>query len=218
MELKLVVIVIATISAGASSGILSGYLTSISQNASFQEEIDILKSQTNELKTQTDIQEKRLLNEEEQTETMRESLEKESLISVKLLPYIDTYMIQSSVSIDSLGGSEYIREQEAMPASISLESGEEYDFDIIITNVGEDTAVVNSYKIEVIRQLDTSGSWSARGYDIKKILKPHDEPLIITHKINVTERDFSPYGDIFFTVIYDNGISEAASIRYLIDD
>jgi len=111
-----------------------------------------------------------------------------------------------------------------MESRIVLTKNEITQFDVIITNVGNDVAIINglgSAELIVNEGKFQLNAWISNihpngtvlDHSIGKILKPNSDSLIVPFWINATS-DFAPKGEIFFTVIHDNGINSTTSINY----
>lgn len=185
---------------------LTAFFTSYFEQDAVQQQISQLEEQTQDQKNKTSIM-------KQQLETYTKSLEKESLLSVKVLPRSAGSQTTGMVTYEEGPYKNFKREYSSFSSPISLIENQTYTFDIIITNIGADTAVLNYYEAEYHTQFDAGSSTAFFGEELNTILKSSDEPLIIKHDLK-TEKSMAPNGTLYFTVIYDNGFAESDSIQY----
>lgn len=187
---------------------------------------DSISKQIEELSTQNSILESTLEDQQEQTKIMNQtltnlqkSLEKESLISVKVLVHTEELHnpFGAGFSVKS-GGGVFEREIYATESSIPLKANHTMKFDIIITNVGSDTAVLNGYQVQIFTDYGpSSSSWQTSFRDIRTILEANSSPMIIPFELEI-EPKFAPKGEMFFVVSHDNGVNESYSLKYYYED
>jgi hypothetical protein len=222
-DTKLAFVIISAVLSGIVSGVVSAYYSSMANQEALETQINFLKE---DIKLQNDALTDSKVKTgimDEQLQAMRESLEKKSLVSVKVNAHAPGGPYEALVVYESsINGTK--RTLEALESRIVLIKNEITQFDIIITNVGNDIAVINGYGSAEIIVDEDKFHLSARvsnihpngtvlDHSIGKILKPNSDSLIIPFWINATS-DFAPKGKIFFTVIHDNGINSTASINY----
>lgn len=226
-RIKLTVVILSAVLSGAITGIFSGYFSAMVNKEALENQINFLKEdiklQHEELadsKIKTGIMDRQL-------QAMEESLEKKSLISVKVNAHTSGGPYEALVRYESsINGTK--RTVETLESRINLIKNEITQFDIIITNVGNDVAVINRYgsaEIRIDEDKFHSSKWLSNkdpsgtilDHSIDKILKPDSEPLIIPFWINATS-DFAPKGSIYFVVFHDNGINGTTSINYKLVD
>lgn len=145
------------------------------------------------------------------------------MVSVKVNAHAPGGPYEAAVTYESsINGTK--RTLETLESRIVLTKNEITQFDIIITNVGNDVAIINgigSSEIIVNEGKFQLNAWVSNihpngtvlDHSIGKILKPNSDSLIVPFWINATS-DFAPKGEIFFTVIHDNGINSTASVNY----
>lgn len=206
-----------TIGVSIGGAIILAYFTALF--TSYFEQ-NTVKQQISHLEEQKDLMEQDLQDQKNKTAIMKQelvtftkSLEKESLLSVKVLPRGAGSPISGMVTYETGPYKEFKREYSTFSSYISLIENQTYTFDIIITNIGADTAVLNYYETEYHTQFDTGSSTAFSGKEINTILKSSDEPLIIKHDLKA-EKSMAPNGTLYFTVIYDNGFAKSDSIQY----
>jgi len=189
------------------------------QEASIEKQIENLNTQNNLLNATLQDQEKQTKIMNQTLANLKKSLEKESLISVKVLPYTD-YLdnpFGSGYSLE-LGGGKIEREIYPVKSSITLRENTTMKFDVVVTNTGTDTAILNSYLVQVIADGDPYGnSITTKHEDIKVILEANSDPLIIPLELEILP-SYSPSGEIFFVVSHDNGVDESYSLKYRYED
>lgn len=183
------------------SASVTAYVTGITETKPLQEQLDDQKQKTT------------IMNQT--LHAMQQSLERKSLISVKILPYVgfpsDKFVGFKYV----LGpGNHYTRETSVSNTSLNLIANQNYTFDIVITNIGGDTAVLNYYLVEKVQKTDRTGSINQGSQDINRILRSNSDPLIIKYNFTA-DKTYAPNGTLYFTVSYDNGAAESGAIPYV---
>lgn len=203
----------AVISALIASGTAVGLNT-------IQEES--IKKQIESIKTQNIILNDTLTDQQEQTKILNQtltnlekSLERKSLISVKVLPYTEELYNSFGAGYKiTHGGGIFEREIYPTQSAIPVIANTTMKFDIIITNVGTDTAVLNGYQVQIFTEYNpTSIAYQTNFIDIRTILEANSSPKIIPFEIEITPK-FAPRGEIFFAVSHDNGVDESYSLKY----
>jgi|APSaa5957512535_1039671.scaffolds.fasta_scaffold04523_8 hypothetical protein len=205
------VILIAIIS-GIVSGLVGSVVIGYIQLEPTQAEIDELKNQNSILFDTLQDQKEKTVILNQTLQNMQKSLERESLISVKVLPHLEPLDSPFDVGVSGYVDEKHNRTAYHYASSISLPKSGLATFNIIITNVGLDTAILNKYTVEFITINETTGSWSTHNRDIREILES-GEMKIISFEIE-SDSIKGPTGEIFFTVVHDNGISESYSLNY----
>lgn len=196
-----------------SVALLTVFSTSYLGQESVQKQISQLEKQNGLMEQDLQDQKNKTTIMKQELETYTKSLEKESLLSVKILPYDAGSQITGMVRYEDGPYKNFKRDYSSFSSPISLIENQTYTFDIIITNIGADTAVLNYYTYEYHTQFDTGSTTGFFNKELNKILKSSDEPLIIKHTLE-TKKDMAPNGTLYFTVIYDNGFAKADSIQY----
>ena len=215
-QLKLIIIV-AIISTTIPT--ITAFVLHDMQEQSVQEELQQLRTQNDILKDTLDDQQKQTEIMNQSIIDFQKSLEKESLISVKVIPYVEDLYNPFDVGFKIQAGKSFVREIFPIKRTIPLKADETVKFDIVITNTGSDTAILNSYDVEVITHYGETFANSMVVYhrDIREPLTAGSLPKIISFNLDV-ESKFAPRGEIFFIVVHDNGIDESYSLPYFYDE
>ncbi len=206
------IIVLAIIS-GASTGIVSGIVTNMVAYDSLHQQIEELKNQNGILTNESADQKIKTIIMNDTLNEFVESQKKKSLISVKILPHVGGFPVQIGTSYKESGPGQPERQIRAVPGFVTLNADTNATFDIVITNVGSDTAILNGFLVEYLPNgTATSHEIKTNGGDINKILTSNSY-LVIPVTFHVTA-DLAPVGTLHFVVNYDNGISESGAIWY----
>ncbi len=171
-------LIISSLIIGVVSGGLSGFGVYIYQNQIQQDEITELKNQ-NVILSDTQVE------QHKQTQIMNntlyrwiDNLEKKSQISV-LVRFEDTKFYSGSFG-GTFGGGEYTLDTQAILHPIEFSRNQTANVEIILTNIGDDTAVIESFSVNYYH-VDNYGSSFGflKGETIDIILKPNSEPQCI---------------------------------------
>jgi len=210
MEKKLV---LATIFLAIISGVASGIGSSIFQNQSQIDEIDELRKLVTATNTTA-------IESQEQTEIMRKdfetrlgSLEKKPEISALIKFYGDSTITEDYII--SYSDKEFTYDSTLVSKAIELKRNELAKFEIILTNIGEDTALIDSFVVRFFSVHDFgSSSGFLKGDTIDVILEPNSDPYILQYS---TEIDTLPdQGELVFSIIYDRDVVKPTPIKFKI--
>ena len=197
------------------SGVIAIIITFVGYNIQsewVQKELAEIKNQNKILSEQTQLMNQSITD-------FQKSLEKESLISVKVIPYVEDLYNPFDVGFKIQAGKSFAREIFPINRTIPLKADDTVKFDIVITNTGSDTAILNSYHVEVISHYGETFANSMVVYnrDIREPLTSGSLPKIISFDLDVKSK-FAPRGEIFFIVVHDNGVDESYSLPYFYDE
>lgn len=205
--------IIIAICVAIISGTISGIVASTIQNQSQDAEINELKNlvlATNvtatESQKQTDIM-------RDDFEVRLENLEKKPEISALIKFYGDSTITEDYII--SLSNKEYTYESTVVSKAIELKRDEIAKFEIILTNIGEDTALIDSFNVRFfyVHEFGSSSGF-LKGDTIDVILEPNSEPYIIQYS---TEIDILPdQGELVFIILYDRDVVKSTPIKFKI--
>lgn len=207
-------LVLATICLAIISGVASGIGASIFQNQSQIDEIDELRK----LVTATNIT---AIESQEQTEIMRkdfevrlESLEKKPEVSALIKFHGDSTITEDYII--SYSDKEFTYDSTVVSKPIELKRNELAKFEIILTNIGEDTALVDSFSVHFFSIFEKgTHSGFLKGDKIDIILEPNSKPYIKQYSAKI-DNNFPDQGELIFTIIYDRGVVKPTPIKFKI--
>jgi len=207
--------IITSLIIGIVSGGLSGFGVYLYQNKAQQDVIAALKNQ-NEILNNTQTE------QQKQTQIMNntlyrwiENLEKKSQISA--LVRLEGEQFFSGSFGGSFGGGKFTRDTQAILSPIELMKNHTASFEIILTNIGDDTAVIESLSVHYYSFHGTGGEFgSIKGDAINIVLKPNSDPYSLFYDLDVV--GLPNEGEIVFTIFHNTGFVEPNAIKFKVID
>jgi len=205
--------IIIAICVAIISGTISGIVASTIQNQSQDVEINELKNlvlTTNvtatESQKQTDIM-------RDDFESRLENLEKKPEISVLIKFYGDSAVTENYII--SFSDREFTYNSTIVSKAIELKRNELAKFEIILTNIGEDTALIDSFNVRFFSVHERgSSSGFLKGDTIDVILEPNSDPYIVQYSFEID--NLPDKGELVFTIIYDRDVVKSTPIKFKI--
>ena len=160
-------------------------------------------------------------------DTIKQSAEIKSLISLKIIPQGLSYDSFEAVNRFQSSSEGTTHEVIITEKPITLREDDDIQFNLLVTNVGSDTIYLNSHSLAyvIVDTDDTGGTTLFRtnvhpngtvlSHNIGDFLEPNSYK-IIPFWLEI-DSIFTPNGRIIFTVFYENGKHETASINYVFE-
>ena len=158
-------------------------------------------------------------------DTIKQSEEIKSLISLKIIPQGSSYNSFEALNRFQSSSEGTTHEVIVSEKPITLREGDNVQFNLLVTNVGSDTVYLNSHSSATVI-VDTGGTGgttifkgnvhpngTALSHNIGDLLEPNSNKM--TPFWLEIDSNFTPNGRIIFTVFYENGKHETASINYV---
>lgn len=157
-------------------------------------------------------------------DTIKQSAEIKSLISLKIIPQGLSYSSFEVVNRFQSSFDGTTHEVIITEKPITLRKDDNVQFNLLVTNVGSDTVYLNSHSSAnvivgtgstTLFSINVHPNGTVLSHHIGDFLEPNSNK-IIPFWLEI-DSNFTPNGRIIFTVFYENGKYETASINYVFE-